>query len=78
MIVAEKLVSQNYPVYNYRYASDPKNPLRFYDCLTPALREHVRIPVELYNKTFVEDFKLRLDLKHAEEATVSFHFLFKL
>jgi hypothetical protein len=32
----------------------------------------------LYNKTFVEDFKLRLDLKHAEEATVSFHFLFKL
>jgi len=69
MVVAEHLVAQSYPVYDYRLASDPVNPLALYDCLIPRLREQSLIPVQLYSMSFVEDLNLRLDLKHMEERT---------
>ena len=71
MVIAEKLVAQSYPIYDQRYASDPKNPLKLYDCLIPQTTEQMSVPAELYTESFVQDLKLRIDLKHKGEETVS-------
>lgn len=68
---AEQLVAQAYPVYEQRYATDPFNPVKLYDCLVPQMMQYIRVPVLLYPYTHVEDIRLRIDLKHMEEATVS-------
>lgn len=38
---AEAITAMTFPVYETRYSSDPKNPLRLYDSLQPTLREQV-------------------------------------
>ena len=38
MLDAEKVASQSYPVYDFRYRADPESPFRLYDCVTPALK----------------------------------------
>lgn len=65
------MVAQTYPVYEQRYASDPFNPMKLYDCLVPQLSKYIRVPTLLYPHTHIEDIKMRIDLKHIEEATVS-------
>ena len=59
MAYAERLVSQTFPVYDNRYRSDPDSPFRLYDCLVPALKEHVRVPEALLPRGYLTDIGLQ-------------------
>lgn len=57
---AEQLVANTYPVYEQRHGSDPKNPIQLYDCMAPALKEYVRVPLHFYPFTHAQDIEMRL------------------
>lgn len=59
-------------MYEHRLASDPDNPLKLYDCLAPALRQYVRIPIQRSTRlTHKENLQLQVELKELERETVS-------
>lgn len=66
MIIAEQLVSQTYPVYDYRYRADPDSPFRLYDCLVPTMKKHTKIPKSFLSNDFVQDLKLMIAYKNAQ------------
>ena len=72
MVAAELGVAQSFPVYEQRLNADPKSPFRLFDCLIPAMRQHVRIPEAILPKRYVTDIKLQIDLKRAKEAVKLF------
>ena len=57
---AEKLVCQTYPVYDSRYRSDPDSPFRLYDCLAPALKQHIPVPEILLPKGYIRDIEMQM------------------
>ena len=60
MIIAEKLVVQQFPVYDFRYRADPDSPFGLYDCLAPTLRKHVRVPEAMLPAGYTTDINLML------------------
>ena len=61
--IADALVATSYPVYDYRYWADPDSPFRLYDCLNPALKQHVRVPEALVPKSYLVDMKLSMQIE---------------
>ena len=57
---AEKLVSQTYPVYDSRYRFDPDSPFRLYDCLAPALKQHIPVPEIFLPKGYKADIQMQM------------------
>ena len=53
MVYAEKLTAQTYPIYDQRLLSDPKSPLKLYDCLAPQLHEYIHKPIQLLPNTHI-------------------------
>ena len=53
-------------MYEQRWASDPHNPLKLYDCLKPQMQDKVLKPIQALPETHMHDFRLMIDLKHAE------------
>ena len=57
---AEMLVCQTYPIYDNRYRSDPDSPFRLYDCLAPALKQHIPVPEILLPKGYLADHEMQM------------------
>ena len=53
--MAELLAASCFPVYDHRYRADPESPFRLYDCLTPAIKAHVRVPEAILPQNYVID-----------------------
>ena len=68
MELAEMLVCQTYPVYDSRYRSDPDSPFRLYDCLAPALKQHIPVPEILLPKSYLVD--IGMQMKYLREEVV--------
>ena len=58
IVVAEKLVAQSFPVYDFRYRADPDSPFGLYDCLAPALKQHMRVPEAMLPPGYRQDISL--------------------
>ena len=69
MKLAEQLVSQTYPVYDSRYRSDPDSPFRLYDCLAPALKQHIPVPEVLLPKSYLVDIGMQMK-NHREKLAI--------
>ena len=63
MVIAEKLVVQQFPVYDFRYRADPDSPFCLYDCLAPAMKEHVRVPEGMLSAGYATDIRLIMSYK---------------
>ena len=57
---AEKLVCQTYPVFDSRYRLDPDSPFRLYDCLVPALMQHMPVPEIHLPKGYTADIQMQM------------------
>ena len=66
---AEKLVCQTFPVYDSRYRSDPDSPFRLYDCLVPALKQHIPVPEILLPKGYLADIGMQMKY-HREKLAI--------
>ena len=66
---AEKLVCQTFPVYDSRYRSDPDSPFRLYDCLAPALKQHIPVPEILLPKGYLADIGMQMKY-HREKLAI--------
>ena len=66
---AEKLVCQTYPVYDSRYRSDPDSPFHLYDCLAPALKQHIPVPEILLPKSYLVDIGMQMKY-HREKLAI--------
>ena len=69
MKLAEQFVSQTYPVYDSRYRSDPDSPFRLYDCLAPALKQHIPVPEVLLPKSYLVDIGMQMK-NHREKLAI--------
>lgn len=58
MLMAETLATQAFPVYDYRYKTDTNSPFQLYNCITPALKKHVRVPLALLPKNYGYDYSV--------------------
>ena len=65
---AEQLVCQTFPVYDCRYRSDPDSPFRLYDCLAPALKEHIPVPEILLPKSYLVDIGMQIKYHRDKQA----------
>lgn len=68
MLLAETLASQAFPVYDFRYKADPDSPFRLYNCLTPALKKHVRVPEALLTRGYAKDTSLMITYQREKKA----------
>lgn len=54
---AEKALAQKSPVMEAEYALDMDTPLKLYDCLTPMMKHHRRLRIDLEKRVFIDDFR---------------------
>lgn len=59
-----------FPVYDFRYRADPNSPFRLYDCMTPALREHTKVPIDVATKCYMKEIKFILSLNEAKDKEI--------
>ena len=63
---AELVAAMQFPIYDFRYRSDPDCPFRLYHCLTPVLKQHKKIPAGLVEQGYINDLDLRLRLRESK------------